>query len=123
MLLAEAALMRRDGAAALRALADLDTPEAAGLRARAAVLEGDAVPPDMPPDLLFQLALRDRDWRAVAEKGPDSWREAAALATAPDPAATTSPETPATLAGARALLEESAGARAALDALLGATRP
>jgi hypothetical protein len=123
LLMAEAALMRRDGAAALRALEGLDAPEAAPLRAQAAILAGQAVPEDLPPDLQLRLALRDRDWQALAEQGSDPWRGAAALATAPDGAATVAAETPATLAGARALLEESAAARATLDALLGATRP
>lgn len=54
-----------------------------------------------------------RDWAAVAADGPEPWRTAAALREAPAASPTEGP-----LATGRALVEESARARAAIDALL-----
>ena len=125
LLVAEAELHRRDARAAIGALAAMTGPEATALRNAAllqlgmpeplARLGADATAPD---NLRQQAARRALDWTEVARDGPEVWRNAAAMVTAPAAAA----EVPA-LAEAAALLADSAKARTALQALLDATVP
>lgn len=122
LLIAEAALVRRDAAAALRALEGLDNPGVADLRQRAALLSGELPPQDASPDTQFRLAMRAQDWRELAANGPEIWRNAATRAVGSGPAAVLGTDAP-TLAGGRALLAESAEARAVLRTLLDAAQP
>lgn len=123
VLIAEAALARRDGAAALRALDGLSSDAAEALRQRANALTGDpAAPSGASPDAQFRAALRGQDWPTLAATGPDPWRAAAARVVDPGPAGAPAMDLPS-LSEGRALLIESAEARAALQALLDAARP
>lgn len=129
LLAAEAELGRRDASAAMGLLAGLDGPEAAGLRNRALLQLGTTEPLERvradssAPDAQRQQAARmARDWAGVAQDGPDVWRQAAGLVTGATPLSDVAPDAPP-LARARALLEDSAKARAALRSLMAATPP
>ncbi len=123
LLAAEAELQRRDARAAIGLLAAVDGPEATALRNASLLQLGTPEPlarlradTTAPEPLRQQAARRAADWAEVARDGPEVWRNAAAMVTVSPPAA----DVPA-LAGAAALLADSARARAALQALIDAT--
>lgn len=114
---AEARLALGDARAALRLIAGADDPAAASVRARALRNLGDPAALDLlEGEGARRLARETGQWDRVASNDPGPWAAAAALR---DPAPAL-PPTP--LAAARALADDSAAARAAVDALLAATR-
>jgi hypothetical protein len=124
-LAARAELLRGDARAALGQLAGLAGAGAADLRNTARLQLATPEPlaqlradPEAPAPLRDRAVWLARDWPVLAAEGPDPWREAAALANAapPDPALPP-------LARARALLDESAAARATLARLMEAAAP
>ena len=129
LLAAEAELGRRDARAAVGLLAGLKGPAAATLRNQALLQLGTPEPLErVRADATAteaqqqQAARMARDWSGVATDGPEVWREAAALVT--DAAAPTDvPTDTQPLARAKALLQDSAKARAALQGLMDATAP
>lgn len=125
LLAARIALGRRDGRTALRLLAGLDDAVARTLRGQAHLQIGTSrhIPEDLAgeedPAILRQAALRARDWQQLARLPGAAWQAAAALS---EPASATAPAdgaAPGSLSRARQILEESAAARATLEALLG----
>ncbi len=146
LLAARAELIRRDARAALRVLAGQTGPEAERLRAQAQMQLGDPVAASVAfeaagdPAAAERALWRGQDWQAVAASGEDPVLAAAAALAVPavtlpvDPAAgigaatglplpvpsasppVTLPATP--LARGRALIEDSAAARAAVSAML-----
>jgi hypothetical protein len=138
LLAARAELLRRDARAALRLLAGQPGAEADRLRAEAQLLLGDTraaaatVAAAGDAAAAERLLWQARDWAAVAATGADPQRQAAAalalptatvplvLPTGGDDGAVTLPLQPAPLARGRALVEDSAAARAALLAMLAA---
>jgi hypothetical protein len=117
LLRGSAELARGDARAALQAVAGLQGETAETLR-RTARQQLDPLAAGMDGDAAQRQRARRlaRDWRAVAADGPEVWRLAAARAAAPAAEAGAGP-----LARGRALVEDSAAARAALAALLAAT--
>jgi len=141
LLAARAELARRDARAALRILAGETGAEADLLRAQAQVQLGDPVGASAAFTAAGDVAAAERalwqgqDWSAVADSGVDpALSAAAALAVpgvlAPDPAvvlpiadgtgAASTLLPPTTLARGRALIEDSAAARATVAAMLSA---
>lgn len=138
LLAARAELARRDARAALRILAGQTGAEADLLRAQAQVQLGDPVGAASAfaaagDDVAAERALwQGRDWAAVASSEADPVLTAAAAlalptsdpdATIPGPDVGPAPPTvepPTTLARGRALIEDSAATRAAVEAMLGA---
>lgn len=126
LLAAEIALAARDGDRALRELAGLDAAQADPIRARALLGLGQG---GAAVGVFLRNGDREgagqalrlaRSWRRLAEEGGGPWAQPAAMAMGlPDRSALTDKP----IAGGRALLEESAQARAALSDLLAATRP
>lgn len=123
LLAAQARLALRDAPAAVVLLEGDGTPEAARLRAAAAVQLGDAKAAARALTEAGEagegrrLLTWTQDWPLVGTEGPEDWRAAAALL---DPA-----EAPAAgpIARGTALAEESAAARATIEALLQALPP
>lgn len=120
MLSAEAELLRRNPDGALRQLDGIEGPEADALRLKAYVTLDDRRASALATVLgdastAAAVARREGAWQRVAETGPEPWQKAAAHAGPVTPSAE-----PA-LAKSRALLADSAAARADLSALLDAT--
>lgn len=115
---ARAELLRGDARETLALLGNLDAPEDQALRARALVQLGRIEPARVAyeaaglPDEAARLLPWEADWPRLQDQGTEPWAVAAAVATLP-PREETGP-----LARGTALVEESAAARAALDALL-----
>jgi hypothetical protein len=139
LLAARAELARRDARAALRLLAGQLGPEAERLRAEAQVQLGDPVGASAAFAAAGDAAAAERalwqgrDWAAVAVSEADPVLAAAAalaLPVPPDPGPGLVDQVlpglplppvvapPTTLARGRALIEDSAGARAAVEAML-----
>ncbi len=126
LLAAEIALAARDGDRALRELAGLDSAQADPIRARALLGLGQG---GAAAGVFLRNGDREgarralqlaRSWRRLAEEGGMPWARPAAMATGlPDRTALADKP----IAAGRALLEESAQARAALSDLLVATQP
>ncbi len=115
---ARAELLRGDARETLALLGALDAPEDQALRAKALV-QLDRIEPARVayeaaglPDEAARLLPWEADWPRVQNEGTETWAVAAGVATMP-PREETGP-----LARGTALVEESAAARAALDALL-----
>ncbi|TAG20491.1 MAG: hypothetical protein EAZ40_09745, partial [Rhodobacterales bacterium] len=115
---AQAELLRGDARATLALLGALDAPEDQALRARALVQLGRIEPARLAyeaaglPEEAARLLPWEADWSRLQDEGSAPWSVAASVATVP-PRDETGP-----LARGTALVEESAAARAALDALL-----
>jgi hypothetical protein len=136
LLAARAELMRRDARAALRHLAGQTGPEADSLRAVAQIQLGDsraaaaAFAAAGDADAAGRALWQSQDWAAVAAANPDPLRAAAAGLALPAAAAppllpadaggdaALLPPRAAPLARGRALIEESAAARAAVLSML-----
>lgn len=85
LLIAEAQLLRRDAAAAMRQLQGLEAPEADALRLAAMAMAGDPAAPALADTLgdgaaADAIARRAGNWTRVAQTGPEAWRLAAARA-------------------------------------------
>jgi hypothetical protein len=115
---AQAELLRGDARATLELLGELDAPADQALRARALVQLGRIEPARLAyeaaglPEEAARLLPWEADWTRLQDEGSALWSVAASVATVP-PRDETGP-----LARGAALVEESAAARAALDALL-----
>jgi hypothetical protein len=136
LLAARAELMRRDARTALRHLAGQTGPEADSLRAVAQIQLGDgraaaaAFAAAGDTGAAARARWQAQDWKAVAGADPDPSRAAAAGLALPEatvppllPPGTGGdtvllPLRPAPLARGRALIEESAAARAAVLSML-----
>lgn len=131
LLVARLALAQKDGTTAIAAVAGIEEPEAVALKAESLGLTGNH---RAAADVYQGLGNQDaywaaeglaQDWPVLAESGPAPWADAArALLTEsapPEPA----PDQPAPgpLAEARAIVDQAAATRAALDALLAAVPP
>lgn len=123
LLAAKARLRMQDARAAVTALSGMTSPEAESLRAVAILQLGDAAGAVKALDRAgdsearVRAEIRTKDWSGIAETGPEAWKAAAGLvAPVPNPAEAAGPITRGT-----ALVEESAGARATIKALLDAT--
>lgn len=125
LLSATAHLAMRDAAAAIGLLEGMIGAEAETIRAAATLQLGDVL---AASDALVRAGdqtggertiVWSRDWSLIKDNGPDAWKAAAGLVGG-------SSEVPAEgpIARGAALIEESAAARATLDALLGSvTQP
>ncbi|AZL59449.1 hypothetical protein EI545_11710 [Tabrizicola piscis] len=115
---ARAEMLRGDARAALELLGTLSDPEDEGLRAKALVQLGRLQPARAAyeaaglPEEAARLVPWQADWPKVQDEGPAPWSAAASVATGPTPVET------GPLARGAALVEESATARAALEAFL-----
>lgn len=125
VLLAQIQLQRRDGAAALRALTGLDSPEAVVMRAQALQLLGDDVAAAQvyaqAGDSTAEMRALNtaRKWDEVSARGPDVWKKVADQVAPPIAEAQKVPTLPTgPLATGKALVENSVATRAAIDALL-----
>ncbi len=118
---AAAALARGDAQAALRALGGASDAGALRLAAFAMLGSPGALPLATElgdTEAAARAIRRERNWSALASAGEGPWAEAAqAAGPPPDPAAAPP------LAGARALLADSAAARGRVTALLSAVPP
>lgn len=115
---ARAELLRGNARSALDLLSELTAPEDETLRAKALVQLGNLAPARLAyaaaglPDEAARLLPWEANWPEVETDGSEPWADAAATATVPVP------DEAGPLARGAALVEESASARAALDALL-----
>ena len=119
LLAARAYMAMRDPRTALDLVAGLDSKDAVMLRAAATTQLGDI---KKAADLLFEIGestLGQRqlawtqDWTSIAEKGTSNWVDAALLLDGERVASTSGP-----IARGTALVQESAAARASIEALL-----
>lgn len=120
LLSAEAELLRRNPLGALRQLEGMEGPQEDALRLRALVALEDERAESLAVVLgddttVATLARHTGDWNTVAEVGPELWGKAA-IHSGPVKRGEAPP-----LAQSRALLAESAAARADIEALLNAT--
>lgn len=125
-LLARYNLARRDGTAAVAAVAGVDDPAAADLKAQGLTLTGNHraaadVWKGLGQDQAFWAAEGlAQDWPVIADGGPAPWSDAAKAyltdPTPPAPAKDAPPNGP--LAQARAIVSTTETTRAAIDALL-----
>lgn len=124
LLAARARLALRDAPAALALLKDINSSEAAHLRAEATLQLGDewaaaqALMDAGAVDEAQRILTWTQDWPLVGAEGPKDWRGAAALLDPPAEAPAAGP-----LARGAALADESAAARATIEALLLSTPP
>jgi hypothetical protein len=125
-LVARLALAQDDGASALRAVAGIDDPAAAELKAQSLTLTGNhRAAADVYQSLgntqsYWSAEGLAQDWPLLAKDGPAPWSDAAkSLLTepAPPPPAKDQPA-PGPLAEAKAIVSSSESTRAAIDALL-----
>lgn len=121
---AKARLSLRDAPAALALLTGIESSEAARLRADATLQLGDA---RAAAEVLIEAGATDegqrvlswtQDWPLVGAEGAEDWRGAAALVEQPADAPAAGP-----IARGTALAEESAAARAKIEALLQSLPP
>ncbi len=119
LLAARARLSLRDAPAVLVLLTGINSSEAAHLRAEATLQLGDAqaaarvLTEAGATDEAQRVLIWTQDWPLIGAEGAQDWREAAALLTPPGEAPAAGP-----IARGTALAEESAAARAAIEALL-----
>ena len=120
LLAAKAHLAMRDAPAVVELLTGVGSAEAAVLRAAATTQLGDM---EAAAKIFFDAGEEDagqrhlawtQDWAIVSESGPENWRGAAELVADVKPEAASGP-----IAQGTALVEESAAARARIEALLG----
>lgn len=125
-LVARLNLARRDGSAAVAAVAGVDDPAAADLKAQGLILTGNHraaadVWKGLGQDQAFWMAEGlAQDWPVLADGGPAPWADAAKAyltdPAPPPPAKDAPPNGP--LAQARAIVSTTEATRAAIDALL-----
>lgn len=123
LLAARAQVMLRNPEAALELLAGLDGTEVEALRAEINRQLGEfaqaaeAYQRSGNPEEGSRTLVWSKDWNAVAQEGPEAWREAAGSLPAIPPPTVTGP-----IGAGQALADEAAEARATLEALIAATR-
>lgn len=124
ILMAQIHLQRRDGAAALRALTGVETPEALTMRAEALNMLGENAAAAQVyaqagnAEAEMHALGRAENWQDLSARGPDAWKQVAeqVVTSVSLPADSVAFEGP--LAKGKALVDSSAATRVAVDALL-----
>ena len=123
LLLAQIHLARRDGQAALVALADMPDEAASTMRALAQEIVGASAAAAQSYTALGDIesarhiAIRSRDWQQIASLSPDDWGAVVKNLGPADAKGIAQPQA-ASLAGGRKIAESAAQTRADIDALL-----
>jgi tetratricopeptide (TPR) repeat protein len=122
--MAQIQLHRQDGAAALRALTGIETPEALAMRAQALNLLGENAAAAQvyaqagDADAEMRALGLAQHWQDLSARGPDGWKQVADHVVTPVSLRADSVAVGGPLAMGKALVDESAATRAAVDALL-----